>query len=289
LERRYARNFLLRTINIQTTIEWKKANWMNQHWTGGRVQIAGSSLFWWAAFSDIPELWGVDQGTTDYLVRVAEYAIYNGDLTGPATVANAVLWLKAFGVQAVGVSGPASPEQYKLFRNPKIFEGVLDPIWREGDDTIYRVSADAPLARIIPRTALVTREPTGGLDVDPVRPYVAALDDSRLSRAEFRWTSLHSADIAVNLEPGQLISLQMAWSRGWHAAANGRPTSVHRDGLGLMYIDPRVAGPCRVELSYDGGAEMLIARIVSILTSMVLVALTVRAIMEKRAPEPRSN
>src|SRR5262249_27616445 len=162
--------------------------------------------------------WGVDQGTTDYLIRDAEYAIYYSDVTGPVTVANAVLWLKAFGVQAVGVSGPASPEAYKMFRNPKIFEGVLEPVWREGDDAIYRVgTGDAPLARIIPSDALVSRELTGGLDVGPLRAYVAALDDPAIPRTQIRWTSMHSADIEAKLQAGQLISMQMAWNPGWHA------------------------------------------------------------------------
>src|SRR5579883_1410312 len=86
-------------------------------------QSSGSSLFWWAAFSDVPELWGVDQGTTNPIIRVAEYAIYHSDRTGPDHAAIAVLWLKALGVHAVGVSGPASPEKYKLFQNPKVIEG----------------------------------------------------------------------------------------------------------------------------------------------------------------------
>ncbi len=280
MERRYARNFLLRPIDIQTTIEWKKAQWLRRNWTGTRVQIAGSSLFWWAAFSDIPELWGVDQGTTDPIIRVAEYGIYSADAAGPATAGNAVLWLKALGVQALGVSGPASPEQYKLFQNPRVFERVLDPIWREGDDVIYRVgTADASLARIIPRAALVSREPVNGLDVDPIRPYVAALDDQSLPRAEVRWTSLHSADIATNVKPGQVISLQMAWCKGWHASVNGHDRPVERDAIGLMYIDPGSPGPCHINIVYDGGLEMAVARGVSLLTALLLTFLSLRSLM----------
>src|SRR5579883_475263 len=282
LERRYARNFLLRPGDIRNTIEWQKAQWINRNWTGGRVLIAGSSLFWWAAFSDVPELWGVDQGTTNPIIRVAEYAIYHSDRTGPDHAAIAVLWLKALGVHAVGVSGPASPEKYKLFQNPKVFEGVLAPIWREGDDVIYRVDEAGPsLARVVPRSALARREPVNGLDVEPVRPYVAALDDPHLPRAQFRWTSVHSAAIATHLEPDRVISLQIAWSRGWHADVNGRSVPVQRDAIGLMYLDPGIAGPCEARIFYDGGLEMLLARGVSLATALLLIVLSLRPLVRR--------
>lgn len=267
LDRRYARNFLLQPVDIHKTIEWKTAQWLNWHWTGERVMLPGSTSFWLTAFSDTPELWGFDQGVTDPMIRVAEFAIYNGDPAKPGDAESSVLWLKALGVQAVGVSGPASAEVYKPFRNPRKFEGVLAPLWRDGDDVLYRVGETrASLARIVPRSALVSRAPAHGLDVDPLRPYVAALDDPHFPRAEFRWTSMHSASIATNLEPGQAVSVQMAWHTGWHATVNGRPVPVQRDAIGLMYIDPGVSGPCRIEMVYDGGLEMRLAQWASGLT-----------------------
>jgi hypothetical protein len=285
MDRRYARDFLLRTIDIQKTIEWKKAQWLNQHWGDDRVLIAGSTAFWLAAFSDTPQLWGVDQGTTDFTIRVAEYAIFNSGVTGVNNAANSVLWLKALGVQAVGVSGPASQEAYKNFQDPKVFEGVLDPIWREGDDVIYRVGAGhTSLARIIPTTAVVSREPIHGLDVDPIRPYVAALDDPALPRAAFHWTSMHSADIAANLQPNQLVSVQIAWAPGWHAIVNGRRVPVQRDAIGLMYIDPGLTGPCNMQVIYDGGTEKLVARGVSLVTALLLALVSVLGVMRREAP-----
>lgn len=90
MDRRYARNFLLLTHDIQNTIEWQTARWLNQHWTGERVLVPGSSAFWLTAFSDTPELWGFDQGVTDYIIRAAEYALYAG--AGPQDAEAAVLW-----------------------------------------------------------------------------------------------------------------------------------------------------------------------------------------------------
>lgn len=181
--------------------------------------MPGSSAFWLTAFSDTPQLWGFDQSATDYLIRVAEFAIYDTDPAYPNDAEASVLWLKALGVQAVGTSGPASAEFWKPFRNPKKFKGVLQPLWRfSSDDVFYlvspRVSPAASLARVVPRSALVSRTPVHGLDLDPLRPYVAALDDERMPRADFHWTSMHSATIDARLESSQLVSVQMAWHQG---------------------------------------------------------------------------
>lgn len=277
--RHYARDFLVLSGDIHKTIEWKTANWLNQHWNGERVLVPGSSSFWLTAFSDTPELWGFDQAVTDYTIRVAEYAIFAIPSTNPLSTEASVLWLKALGVHAVGVSGPGSTEYYKPFVSPKKFEGVLEPLNRfDADDVLYRVSPPASLARVIPRNALVSRTPIHGLDLDPVRPYVAALDDVRMPGADFHWTTAHSADISTTLEADQLVSVQMAWANGWHATANGRPVPVLQDAIGLMYIDPRISGPCKIQMYYDGGFEMRAAWWISILTAILLVALSVRSL-----------
>jgi hypothetical protein len=288
-DRNYARNFLLRSVDIESTIEWKTADWLNKHWTGQRVLLPGSSAMWLTVFSDTPELWGFDQAVTDYNIRVAEFAIYATPAEYPHDVEASVLWLKALGVHAVGISGPTSTEFFKPFRNPKKFEGVLQHLWHyDDDDVIYRVdtaSAGAgplSLARVVPRGALVSRTPIHGLDLDPLRPYVAALDDRGMPHAEFRWTSMHSADISTQLDPGQVLSVQMAWHKGWHATANGTPTSILRDAIGLMYIDPEISGPCKIELLYDGGTEMRAARVIGALTVLLLVLTSIQAVLGKR-------
>jgi hypothetical protein len=288
MDRRYARTVLIRSIDIRKTIEWKTAQWLTQHWSGERVMLSGSVAIWLTAFSDTPELWGFDQGTTDPMLRVAAYAIHSAP-AGPLDAEASVLWLKALGVQAVGVNGPASTEVYKDFRDPKKFEGLLDPVWRDGDDVLYRVGAGpASLARVVPQNALVSRAPIHGLDVDPLRLYVAALDNIQMPRADFRWTNAHSAEIGANLEPGQVISVQMAWHKGWHATVNGRGMPVQRDAIGLMYVDPHTSGDCRIAMVYDGGAEMRIAHAVSLITVLLLVGASMLS-SSKRRTGPRAS
>jgi hypothetical protein len=273
--RRYARTFLVTTIDITHTSEWKTADWLNRNWSGERVMLPGSSMFWLTAFSDTPQIGGgFAQGITDRELPVATYGLTAG--AGEHWAEWSVMWLKALGVQAVGVSGPGSTEVYKDFVDPRKFEGTLEPLWRDGGDVLYRVGRPhTSLARVVPRNTLVPRTPVNGADVDPLRAYVAALDDPSMPEARFSWTSAHSAQIATDLGPGQVVSWQEAWHAGWHARVGGKDIPIARDALGMMTIYPHSSGPCTIDLSYDGGIEMRVATWISGMTALVLLGMVV--------------
>jgi hypothetical protein len=278
--RRYARTFLITTIDIQKTSEWKTADWLNRNWSGERVMLPGSTMFWLTAFSDTPELGGgFAQGITDRELPVATYGLTVG--AGEHWGEWSVLWLKALGVQAVGVSGPGSTEVYKDFVDPKKFEGVLEPLWRDGGDVLYRMGkAHASLARVVPRIDLVARTPVNGADVDPLREYVAALEDPKMPEARFTWTSAHTARIVTDIGAGQVVSWQEAWHPGWHARVGGKEIPIARDALGMMTIYPHQGGALTIDLSYDGGMEMRIAHWVSGITALILLVLAARGILK---------
>jgi len=281
--RRYARDTLISPIDITTTTEWKTAQWLKKNWSGERVLLSGSNAFWLTAFADVPEITGgFEQGMTDYEIREGVYQIYTGAGAGTHEAEYSLLWLKAFGVQAVNVAGPASGEIYHPFANPKKFEGILDPLWRDGDDVVYRVGeTHASLARVVRRADLAARAPINGIDVDPLRPYVAALENPAFPRATLDWTTLHSAHITTNLAPDQVVSVQIAWHGGWRATINGRTVPVKQDAIGLMYLDPSIAGAAGIDMIYDGGREMRLAKWLCGLTVFVLVTTSARAILKK--------
>src|SRR5260370_30805838 len=101
-----------------------------------------------------------------------------------------------------------------------------------------------------------------------------------MAAAEFRWSSMHSADITTNLESAQVLSVQMAWHKGWHATTNGRPTPMRRDAIGLMYIDPDISGPCIVEIVYDRGGLSHAASADLILIALLLASTAFLAILK---------
>jgi len=253
-----------RPIDIHGTIEYEAAQWFDRNLKGQRVFAPGSVGFWLNTFNDTPQLCGgFDQGMTNSLLPAAVYQVYTGEGANDREDEIGELWLKSFGVRAVMVGGPHTREAYKPFHNPHKFAGRLKELWRDGDDVIYEVSPSHSLAHVMKPGDLAPRTPAGGLDVDPLRPYVAALDNPAYPEAELRWLAPSRAAITANLERSQILSVQVNYHTGWHARANGRPCRVTADRLGLLVIEPACDGRCTVELSYDGGAEMWLARILS--------------------------
>jgi len=285
--RRYARA-VITSIDITKTSEWKTAEWLNKKWSGERVMVPGAISFWLTAFSDVPELdGGFDQGITDRELPVATYGLTA--MAGPEWAEYSVLWLKALGVQAVGVTGEGSTEVYKPVKDPKKYDGVLDVLWRDGGDVLYRVGKPhLSLARVVPRSSLVARTPINGADVDPLRPYVAALEDRAMPEARFEWTSAHSGRIDAEIREGEAVSWQVAWHAGWHARAGGKEIPMARDALGLMTIYPP-AGKSTIDLLYDGGVEMRIAHWLSGITSAIVLWWAIAGKAKTRAEAGAQN
>ena len=254
--RAYARD-LTRPVDIRSTIEFREADWFQRNLPGTRVFAPGSVAIWMNAFNEEPQMVGCcDQGVPSVEHRIAFYTVYVRDKAGDREAEYSILWLKAYGAAAVGVSGPRSQEWFKPYSNPQKFEGALPVLWREQDDVIYQVTAGPhSLAHVIRPEQVVSRAPVHGLDVEPLRPFVAALEDPTLPAARFVWLNQHEARIQAEMRPDQVVSVQISYAPGWRAEANGMAARVRRDALGLMIIEPRCSGPCRIVLTYDGGVE----------------------------------
>jgi hypothetical protein len=259
---RHHARWLARPLDVRTTLEYREAKWLANNVTARRVSMPGSVMFWLNVFTDIPQFGGgFDQGVVNPLWTALHYQVLTGENAGECEGELAVLALRAFGVDAVGVSGPRSSEFYKPFRNPGKFEGLLPAIWREGDDAIYQVpSRSTSLAHVILPRHLPERTPASGLDMDPLRAYIAALEDPSLPEARMRWLNRHTAEIDASLERGQIVSVQITYHPGWSATLSGAPLRLYPDKIGQMVIEPECEGDCRVLLHYNGGPEMILAR-----------------------------
>jgi hypothetical protein len=182
-----------------------------------------------------------------------------------------VFWLKAFGNLAVTVPGEKSREFYHPIVHPHKFDGVLPVLWHDEDDTIFGVPQRShSLAHVVPKGAIATRVPIHGLDIDPVRAYVAALDDATLPLADLTWTSPSHGTIQTAMRPGQVLSVQVSYVPGWRAKVQGREIPVGKDAIGLMVIEPGCDGPCEVDLAFGPSAEAWICRALSALVSLAL-------------------
>lgn len=258
--RRYAR-YVIAPIDIQNTIEYKTAKWFDENMHGARVMALGSTAFWMNAFTDTPQMGGgFDNGIVNNSIWAARYVIGSDEGTGDRAAETSIVWLRAMGVSAIAVGGPNTKNAYKDFVHPRKFDGILPLAWQEGDDRVYLVPQySRSLAHVMTRADLVSRAPYNGIDLEPMRPYVAALENPAYPAADFRWTSRHSAAISATLRPDDVISIQVTSHPGWHARVNGAVVRIEEDGLKHMFVEPRCKGACAVEIFYDGGSEMWVA------------------------------
>ncbi len=263
VDRNHAGSYI-KPLDIASTIEYQTARWLSTNLPQGRAMLPGSISLWLNAFSDVPQFGGgFDQGMVNRVQPAAGYQI--GMAAGPKEQAASisVLWLKAFGVRALGAQGPNSREVYKPFHDSGRFRALLQEVRRDADDTVLLVPGISSLAHAIPAGAVVQRPPANGLDVQEVARYVAALDYPAAPAASLRWTSRHSVEVETNLRAADVLSFQETYDPGWHAIVNGTPRRISRDGLGQMIIHADYEGQCKIELFYDGGFEMKAARILS--------------------------
>jgi len=271
----------IQPIDIRGTEEYQSSIWFDRNMAGGRVFAPGSVSFWMNAFTDTPQLSGCcDQGIPSWEERIALYSIYTGQNMGAREGAVSLLWLQAFGVQAVEVSGPGSREYFKPFWNPRKFDGLLPVLWQGGGVAIYRVpQRSTSLAHVMrpPDVVSLDERPKDGLDVAALEKYVAALDNPQFPLAEMHWMGQSRARIAATAAPGDVISVQVSYDRGWHARSAGREIPLTSDGLGLMVLHPDCAGACTIDLEYNGGAEIGVARFIRIAALLLCGALVLVA------------
>src|SRR5262249_52760319 len=158
-------------IDIHSTVEYQAARWIGEHLPGSRVFTAGSVEYWLNTFADNPQLGGgFGQGAVN--PRILDLREYFFSTKGNG--AETVLWLRAYGVGAIFVSGTNGREYFKAFQDPGKFRGLLPEIWRNGDDVIYGVPETAPLAHVLRQHELVPWPHTGFWNTSALAPYLAA-------------------------------------------------------------------------------------------------------------------
>jgi hypothetical protein len=274
---RYAAG-LTNPIDIEKTVEYRIAKWFDFHSKGQRVFVPGSISMWMNNFTEVPQFAGCcDQGVPSFMHRVAVYTVYSGQNAGRDYVPISTMWLQAYGVHAIAVTGPGSTEMFHPYAHPGEFRGQLPELWSDGDNAIYEIPyLTSSLAHVINAGDIVRRTPAHGLDVGPLRPYVAAILSTEYPDASFAWNSASKAHIETSLHRDQVVSVQVTYNPGWRAVVNGAPKPITREALGLMIIRPDVEGPCVIDLVYESRWRNTL-RIAAIGGCILSVALALRS------------
>ena len=274
----YAKS-LFHASDIRDTIEYQVASWFATNAPQQRVIAPGSIGLWMNSFTAQQQFMGGSFTTTPILaMQTATWGVIYLNPADRRDVAK--LWLQAYGVDALVVSGPASPEPWKQFAHPTQFQALFPLLWREQDTSIYSVPRPyRSLASIVPQNRIVRRKLVSFFQLDEIEPYVAALEDPS-SQAEWRWLDNNTGVARGNLPPGSVLSLHITYHPGWKAFVNNSAVPVSSDSLEQIVVSPNCNGWCEVKLLYDGGTEAKITRIVSLVT---LIAIGAGAWMLRRS------
>ncbi len=248
--------------DVTGTVEYRGAAWARKSFPNIRFFLPGSMAQWGNTYTDIQQFTGSSFSmATNQVQQRADTAIGFGAANVQEDVHLTLTWLKAYGVGVVAISGKESGEYWRPFTHPEKFDGVLPALWKESGVTMYRVPLrEFGLAHMVPEGAVVRGAPKAPDDIAEVEKYVAALDDAALAGTQFQWEGRNRIRIRTMAAPGQALSVQVSYHPGWHATMAGQRRELRKDGLGLMWLRPDVAGACEVVLDYDGGWELRICR-----------------------------
>jgi hypothetical protein len=278
----------IQPVNIEQKVEYQAASWFGRATPNEPVFARGSIEFWMNVFTNTPQVIGCcEQSVINPVYGAIGYVMGSDDGTQGKETEISLLWLKATGARAVWIGGAKSREVYHDYRHPGKFDS-LELGWQDGDDRIFWVPKRQPgLARVLRREHLVTRTPENGIDVEPLRPYVAGLEDGSLPLVQFQQPNPDRMVARGVLQPEHLVSFQANYHAGWRAWANGAEIPVYRDGMNYLYVEPQCSGPCEVRVEFSGGSEGWMARTAAGVALLILVAMVLpRRKAGTAAPQP---
>jgi hypothetical protein len=248
-----------RQLDRETLAEYRIARFLEGLEPRGRIFASGAFRFGLNSWVDLPQVSGVFESGLqnriamdfDYLVRVNESG------------AECVKALRAAGVEYVVVHGPQSKEFYRDIRPADKFEGLLEKVYDEGDDRIYRVPFDSWARAVRPEEPAAWPQFTLG---SPDRPHLVA-----------HWEGPSAIRIEGRTPDGLAIALPVTHDSGWQAMQGGAPVPVERDPQGFLLVLPKPGADGPVLLRFRAGAEPRVCAAVSgVVWAASLLGLAIR-------------
>jgi len=263
---------MLRPKPKQETVEYQVAEFIHGRQPQGRVFVSGGTRFRLNSWFLIPQLGGTFE--SGLRIRLPVYLIYHlrTGLGRPvdARGRDAVRLLQFAGVEYVAIHGPGSQEHWKDIANPDMFEGLLERVYRNDGDAVYKVPFTG-LAHLVYEKELPPRVPMG-YDGGLAEAYVSATEDPSRPRLRTRWEGASTIHIDGSFPDGLLVSLQVVHDEGWRAWHDGRPLEVARDKVGYILLRPQPSSAGGIKLQYAGAREHKVFAAVSGLAWLAALA-----------------
>ncbi|MBI3698283.1 MAG: hypothetical protein HY238_26025, partial [Acidobacteria bacterium] len=198
--------------------------------------------------------------------------VLNGSDSRPGRAGpDAVLQLKSMGVEYLVMTGPRSQEYYRDFRDLQKFEGLMETVYLEGDDRIYRLPFSS-LAHLVRPGELPESPPVGPGMARLLEPYVAAIEDAARPKLRAEWRGADQVHIEGPIPEGMSVSVQVSHDWGWTATQDGAPISIDRDKMGFLLLRARPAALARIDLAYRGTTDQRVMAGISGLAWMAAIA-----------------
>ena len=239
----------------EQTAEFKVASALAALRPSGRLLLSGGTRFRFNSWFDLPQIGGVfETGLRNRLPVDIAYQVRTDLGSKPGEEAtNSVLQMRALGIEYVVIHGPESQEYYRDVKFPNKFEGVLEKVWSEGDDRIYRLEP-ARYAHLVTPAELPVHPPVAGY-LKVLEPYVNAQLDPARPTLQFAWQGASDAAISGAFPPGYQVAVAVSYDDGWQALQDGRPIPIKPNELGFFTLTPQPAAQSTLELHYRAPLE----------------------------------
>jgi hypothetical protein len=246
------------------------ALWLADHLAPGeRAYLSGDHAFWLDVFADVPQVrGGNDFAAADPWWAHAAFQVN----TGPDADIS-VLWMQAFAVRYVVVTGPGSTEVYRDFADPGKFDGRLSVALDRGGLRVYEVPRVGDPEVVIARVADLAA-PASAIDRAAIEAYVRRIAAGHAA-ANLERRGLGAWRAEVDAGDGEGVVLRQAYDAGWHATVDGRPADIRGDPIGHLLV-PVPAGRHVVELDHRIHADLIAGAAVAALTALGVIVAVVR-------------
>jgi hypothetical protein len=265
-------------LHREKTVEYRLARWLDERHPQGRVFASGGLRFRLNSWVDVPQIGGTfETGLVNRAPLDLAYQIRTGIGSNLGEDGrDAVMELKALGVEYVVIHGPKSEEYYRDVANATKFEGLLERVHSDGDNYIYRVPfhSYAHLAR--PNELPIFHYPKS------LPAYVAAIDGADRPRLASRWNGPKDLTIEGPVPEGMLVVALVNHSPGWRAEQDGRSVPLEATKLGVILVRARPSAGSLIRLRYAAPRE---PRVMAAVSGLAWIA-ALGALFRRRKPSP---
>lgn len=271
------------TADHRQRIEYRISEWVNKYLPGERTYVDGSTRFWFNTWHDLPYLTGsAHQGMLNQAVLRVQWQVRLD-----ADAETSIRWLESFGVDAIIIHEERSQDAYDDYDYPRKFAGLLPVLYDNGEgDVIYRVPRRYPgLARVVERAAIAQLKPMqGGGDIENLSAYARAVEQGPDSAAAFAWRGSDRMHVSAEVEPEEMLLLQISYDPAWSARIGDRELETRKDVFGQMLVDVP-PGRHEIDFVFELPLENLMGRILAGLGGLVVVSLLGAGFLSSRADQ----